>query len=259
MYLNESKNYLTEVKRNELLSQSKKGNMYKNKFGSRWTSKDNCKVANTVADYNKIDMNTLWKEDKLKFGVKIQGETDKYIVTIQFNNLLNKIQNEVKSNKNKFNRDIVTKALMQAINTADILIDCSCPDFKYRLSYWATKNGFKVGEKEERPTNITNPTNNKGALCKHILAALNNASWIRNISSVIVNYANYCKDNLEYNYGRFIFPKIFAADYNKSIQLCLDLYNEKGELKDNLDTDETIINLSNSIAKTRFKKNKNLK
>lgn len=247
---------LNEVKRNELLSQSKKGSVYKNKFGSRWTSKDKCKVANTVADYNKIDMNTLWKEDKLRFGVKIKGETDNYIVTIQFNNLLGKIQNVVKNNKNKFDRDIVTKALMEAINTSDILVNCNCPDFKYRLAYWASQNGFKAGQKEDRPTEITNPANNKGSLCKHILTALNNASWIRNISSVIVNYANYCRDNMEYNYSKFIFPKIFGIQYNKAVQMCFDDYDENGNLKDNLKSDEEIINLSNSIAKNRFKKKK---
>ena len=42
---------------------------------------------------------------------------------------------------------------------------------------------------------------------------------MRNVASVIVNYANYCKENLEYNYSRFIFPKIYGVQYNQAIQL----------------------------------------
>ena len=41
---------------------------------------------------------------------------------------------------------------------------------------------------------------------------------MRNVASVIVNYANYCKENLEYNYSRFIFPKIYGVQYNQAIQ-----------------------------------------
>lgn len=132
----------------------------------------------------------------------------------------------------------------------------NCPDFKYRLAYHATKQGFKAGEAENRASNITNPNDDKGALCKHISAALNNASWIRNIASVIVNYANYCRDNMEYNYSRFIFPVIFGMQYNKAIQLCIDDFDQNGEPIDDLKTTPETINIANAIAKARFKGNK---
>lgn len=248
--------YLVEVRRASLLSTSKQGDSYKGQDKNRWDAKSDCKIANTVSDYNKIDMNTFWKDDVLKFGVKVQGKTGTYLVTIAFSGVLPKIQRYIKDAKYKFERDTVTKALMDAIDSSDVTVDCTCSDFKYRLAYYATQKGFKAGPDENRPAEITNPNDNKGACCKHILAALNNASWIRNVASVIVNYANYCKDKMEYNYGRFIFPKIFGIPYEKAVQMCIDDFDNEGNPIDELHTDENTINLANFIAKARFKGNK---
>ena len=33
-------------------------------------------------------MNAFWKEDMLEFGIKIHGETNDYIVTVLFENIL---------------------------------------------------------------------------------------------------------------------------------------------------------------------------
>ena len=79
---------------------------------------------------------------------------------------------------------------------------------------------------------------------------------MRNVASVIVNYANYCKENLEYNYSRFIFPKIYGVQYNQAIQMCLSDFDNKGEVIDELKTSKELINLANAIAKGRFRKNK---
>ena len=79
---------------------------------------------------------------------------------------------------------------------------------------------------------------------------------MRNVASVIVNYANYCKENLEYNYSRFIFPKIYGVQYNQAVQMCLSDFDNKGEVIDELKTSKELINLANAIAKARFRKNK---
>ena len=79
---------------------------------------------------------------------------------------------------------------------------------------------------------------------------------MRNVASVIVNYANYCKENLEYNYSRFIFPKIYGVQYNQAVQLCLNDFDSDGDVIDELKTSKELINLANAIAKARFKKNK---
>ena len=236
---------ITEATRIQLINKGKKGLSYKDsKKGNRWTSKGNCFIANTVKDYNKIDMNTFWKEDILKFGVKVEGETNNYIVTIEFNHILDRIRSKVNQNNNNLTPEIVYKALFESLSTSDVKISCSCPDFKYRFAYQASKQGYKSGELETREANIMNPDDNLGSACKHILAVLNNVSWLNKVASVIVNYAYYCKDNMEYNYSRFIFPKIYGMSYNKAIQL---LNNEN----DKLDSSEELINLSNAIGRKR--------
>lgn len=250
--LEDMKETLTEATRSQVLSKSKSGKGYKDKTkGSRWTRKAKCKVSSNVKDYNRIDMDTFWKKDLLSFKISVVGETATYLVTIEFNNILHNIQAEVKNAKNKFDRDIVLRALMTSINNGQIKYDCTCDDFKYRLAYQASKNGYKAGEQETRPSDDTNPDDALGAACKHILFALNNSSWLRNIASVIVNYANYCKDNMEYNYSRYIFPKIFNMDYKKAVEACADDFDENGTLKTNLKSDEATINLANAIGKIR--------
>lgn len=207
-----------------------------------------CTVAHNVREYNEVDMNSFWKDDVLKFNVVVEGETDIYKVTVKFSHVLENIQREVAANNNKFNRDIITKALVKSMSTSDVSIACNCPDFKYRFAYWASQQGYDAGTPEHREAAITNPNDNKGAACKHVLAVISDVSWIRNLGSVIVNYANYCKDNMENNYGRYIFPKIFGVSYNKAIA---DVEHEE-----HLDSDEALLNLSNALGKVRgrFKK-----
>lgn len=251
-----SKRILLETTRQELINTSKSGQNYNNKKINRWNEKSKITIANTVADYNQIDMNEFWKHDNLKFIVKVRGETNNYQVTMEFNNLQKKIQHYISIDKNKFNRDNVTKALMDALSSSHVKVNCTCPDFKYRLAYYASKNGFKSGEQENRPAEITNPLNDKGSCCKHILAVINNAMWIRNVASVIVNYANYAKEHMEYNYSRYIFPNIYSMPYNQAVQMCMDDFDADGDPIDDMDTSEELINMANEIAKSRFRGHK---
>ena len=243
---------LNEATRNQLLVKSRKGASYRDASkGNRWTAKSKSKVANTVKDYNKIDMDTFWKKDELTFKIKIEGETDTYFVTVEFNDILSKIESRIKQNKNKLEIKCIYDSLLQALNSSDVRVDCTCPDFKYRFKVWTTKNDYNAGDSENREAKITNPGDNLGAACKHILCVLNNAEWLQKIASVINNYINYCKDNMEYNYSRFIFPKLYGMTYNKAVQMTIDDYDSKGEVKDNLDSDEELINLSNALGKVR--------
>ena len=58
---------------------------------------------------------------------------------------------------------------------------------------------------------------------------------------------------MEYNYSRFIFPKIYGMPYQKAVQLTMDDFDKNGELVNDLQTDESIINLANAVAKNRFR------
>lgn len=74
---------------------------------------------------------------------------------------------------NKYNNiyQAINKALDWSLKNADVEVDCTCLDFKYRYAYIATQHDYKYGEKEVRPAKKTNPKN-KGRVCKHILAVL---------------------------------------------------------------------------------------
>lgn len=242
---------VNEATRNQLINKSKSGQEYKSNKGNRWTAKSNCSISNAVKDYNKIDMDTFWKKDILNFKIKVKGETDTYLVAVEFNNILNRIKDNVVKNNNKLEIKCVYNALFQALNSSDVKIDCSCPDFKYRFRVWATKKGYNAGKEEKREAKITNPADNLGAACKHILLILNNVEWLQKIASVINNYINYCKDNMEYNYSRFIFPKIYGMSYDKAVQMTSNDYDKDGKVKDKLESDEALINLSNALGRIR--------
>lgn len=253
------KQSLTEATRNQLIAKSKSGDSYVGQKANRWTAKSDCNIANTVEDYNKIEMNKFWKDDILSFDVKVKGKTGDYLVGVELADILPKIQRRIKQNNNKLDITSIYDGLLQGINSSDLKIDCTCPDYKYRLKYYASKNGYNKGAAETRASEKTNPNDSKGAVCKHILAVLNNVEWLRKIASVINNYINYCKDNMEYNYGKYIFPKLFGISYEDAVQMTIDDYDENGNPKDNLNSEESLINLSNALGKVRgrFKKGSN--
>ena len=64
---------------------------------------------------------------------------------------------------------------------------------------------------------------------------------------------------MEYNYGKYIFPKLFGISYEDAVQMTIDDYDENGNPKDNLNSEESLINLSNALGKVRgrFKKGSN--
>lgn len=91
----------------------------------------------------------------------------------------------------------------------------------YRMRYWATQNGYVAGGKETRPSDKTNPTNNLGAACKHVLLILNNLSWCLKVAAVVHNYIRYCQTHLEQEYADYIFPRIYGIKYDKAVQMNL--------------------------------------
>ena len=117
--------YLNEAKRSELLNKSKKSLKGKQRYDRRRKST----IANTVREYNKIDMNKLFKEGILTLDVKVRGETDNYLVKISFGGLLDILQDQVKSNNNKLELKCIIKALSIAFNRDDVYVHCQCPDF----------------------------------------------------------------------------------------------------------------------------------
>lgn len=154
-----NESYLTEKTRQQLLDKSRNGAAYapdnrakgKNRFERRKYSK----VAATIKDYNSIDMNAFFKGDYLEFGVPVHGETDDYVVTVTFERILPRLQQEVRSDKNRLSEKAVLRALLGAFNTGDVYVSCTClhPDTRIKLldgtnpTVAEMKERFDKGEK----------------------------------------------------------------------------------------------------------------
>ena len=253
---------LNEIRKSEIINKSKSGANYKDtsKGRNRFERRVHSRVANSVREFNQIDMNKLFKDDILDVNIKVNGETDDYLVYISFLGVLENIHDELeRTNSEKVNPRIIQRALTRALNTSDdVMIGCSCEDFNYRLGYFANKGGYLNNKGQwsqimlSDAPNITNPNDDKGAGCKHILLVLNNLTWLIKVTSVINNYINYMEKHYQRLYADVIYPALYDKQYEEPVQLDLDLDN-KG---DELDTDTDTIDISNKYARTKnqFKK-----
>lgn len=236
---------LLELTRSQLISKSKASDNYKNKNENRWTRRNKSKIDNKVAQYNRIDMNSFFKNDELNVNLTVHGETDDYTVLIRCLGVLKQIADEIKHNNNIFEFKCVIVALQKVFNAGNVFVSCSCADWKYRQAYQASKGGYNSGPVEARISDITNPHDSKGAGCKHVNLVLGNVDWLMKVSSVIKNYVHYMKDNYERKYADIIFPKLFGMPYQKAVQLNLF------DTDDSLDDSEDVIKLSNRQGRER--------
>lgn len=225
------KRTLLEDKRSQLLSKSKSGEPYsqwnqlrgKNRYQRRLYSR----LASSVKNFNSIDMNKLFKDDVLDVDIDVKGETGIYVVRISFAGFLDELHNFLKTQD--LDRKIISKALVRAFNADDVYINCTCPDFRYRGKYWATKNNILIGTPETRPSDITNPNDTKGPGCKHINLALSDSSWIIKVSSVIYNYIIYMQEHDERLYQKYIYPAIYQKPYDPDEEVQLDITDITGD------------------------------
>lgn len=170
---NEFKNKLEEVSRNDMLVKAKKQTItrYNKAAGYRGFS---------IID---IDTTSIFTTNCLRVTCKVGDYWD----TVEMQNILYWIQAEAEKNKNyQINTKGVTAAIMNSIDGMDIKVDCTCPDFKYRFAYLATKLGYKYGKPENRPAKITNP-NDYGAICKHLISMLGNKKWLQQVTGTLMD------------------------------------------------------------------------
>ena len=125
---------------------------------------------------------------------------------------------------------------------------CSCPDYQYRIAYWASRTNTIVGDKETRPSNITNPNNRLGSGCKHLMLVLSNTSWMIKLGSVIFNYINYMERNYKKLYADVIYPAIYDKKYEEPVQLDIDSLDN-----DELDTTSSMVDKSNKYVRDKNK------
>ena len=240
-------NFLFEDSRQKLISKSKQSVKGKQRFNKRNKSR----VANTVKAMNSIDMNKLFKEDILTVNLPIKGETNDYTVKITFGGFLEILRDQLRDNE-EIDFRAISRACIIGFNKDDVFINCSCPDFRYRFAYYATRNDINSGAPENRPSDITNPHDSLGSACKHVLLVLNNTSWIIKVASVINNYIRYMQKHYERLYVDIMYPAIYGKKYEEPVQLSFDDIDSD----DTLQTDSDTIDKANIYNKerTQFKK-----
>lgn len=236
----ESLQRLHEDSRSKLLNKSKQSDKGFQRFKRRVKSR----IANSVKQYNAIDMDKLFKKDILTVDIQVKGETDTYTVKISFGGLLQLIRDQIAKQDGKLDYKAITRALILGFNKDDVYIHCSCPDWQYRYSYYATKNGITSGDPETRPSDITNPDDKLGSACKHVLLVLSNTSWILKVAATIYNYINYMEKHYNKLYATIIYPAVYGKDYEEPIQL--DIFDD-----DSLETNTDMLDKSNEYARTK--------
>ena len=130
----------------------------------------------------------------------------------------------------------------------------NCDDAKYRFDFWQTKTDINSGDKQEIPSNITNPDNTLGSACKHVLLVLANNSWLLKVASVVNNYIKYMEKNKQGLYADIIYPAIYGKAYEEPVQIDVFADEEEDELAGEEDTDTVSKAIDFGKKRTQFQK-----
>ena len=247
-----TKGLFLEATRVQLLGQSRNAGPYIDQ--SRGVNRDKRKkyssVGKTVKQYNKIDMNKLFKEDILEVSIPVVGEKDSYTVSVKMEGVIKEIANNIKNNKNQLEYRTIIQALTKVFNSSNIWVKCTCPDYKYRFAHWNIINNVSIDDTSKDPgpgKGIANPNDDKGRGCKHILLVLANGDWLMKVASVINNYIHYAEEKLRQPFLKLIFPKLYGVTIDEASDK--DLVPEEFELTSTTE----IIDLINDYGRNRGK------
>lgn len=153
-------------------------------------------------DFRTVDFEELFDNDTFTWRTRVYGQYN-YIVTISFEGAFEYLKYKLASmrGKNRWKRitiNHVIEALSNSLDTEDLYVDCSCPDFLYRFSFWATQADCKYGTPQTIAPKVRNVNNNKGYVCKHILAILYGKRWVRSAAKAWLEYMRSNPDLTEY-------------------------------------------------------------
>jgi hypothetical protein len=243
---------LTEANRTQFITQSRNVGVYKDQSRgkTRFERKKYSKIANAVKNYNEINMNDFWKSDILQVNIPVVGETDEYTVTIKLEGVVAEIQKNIKNNGNKLEFRTVIQSLTKIFNTSDVWVKCTCDDFKYRFAHHLIVNGMSVDDSSKDPgpgKGISNPNDDKGRGCKHILQCLANGNWMMKVASVIMNYCHFLSEKKPDAFLKLVFPKIYGVPAEEAAE------NDLVENNEDLETGKDLIDVVNEWAKNRGK------
>ncbi len=243
---------LTEATRSQLIAQSKNMGKYKDQSrgATREARKKYSKIANTVKQYNQIDMNNLFKKDLLQVTIPVVGETSSYNVTIKMDGVVAEIAKNIKNNSNKLEYRTIIQALTKVFNSANIYVKCDCPDYKYTFAHWNIINNVSVDDTSKDPgagKGIRNAKDDKGRGCKHVLLVIANMDWLMKVASVINNYIHYAEEHLQKPFLKVIFPKLYGVPAEEAVE------NDLIDTDEYLDSSRGMIDAINAYGRNRGK------
>lgn len=185
---------LNEANRVELIRKEQNSDTYvnsnKNRYGQTFS-------INNYSLFKKIDLNYLFTTGHLWVYLSVKGKTADYVCVIKFKNFLKNLATRLQNENLTYNT--ILFALRLSFEKEDLFLSCNCPDYVYRQGYYATKNKYWAKE-ERRPSNITNPHDTKGSMCKHLSWLLTDTSWIEWLSKFLFNYLKQLKTKNEEGY-----------------------------------------------------------
>lgn len=182
--------------RQELINKSLRSTKGKQRYYRRLFSK----IEYPNRALSRVDVNKWFKEDILDADISVQGETNKYTVTISFYGVWENYEGEL-------SRKSIKDAITKAYRTEDIYVYCTCPDFYYRYSYVATQNGYITKHIQTIPAPIRNPHDSLGSACKHVLLCLfQSQRWITELANNTYKYIQYIKKSNPTMYKNIIAP-----------------------------------------------------
>lgn len=178
MELKVHKSHLLEVSRKDLVTKSRVQSK------KRYNKRLNYQVSN----FRGVDLKQMFENDYFVFKTPIKD----YVCVVAFPGVFTQLRQVVKETHGdvkKINLQMVIKALRRAFDaTDDVKVDCTCADWRYRYAYWASRNGYKYGQLETRPSDITNPDDAIGSTCKHLNLLLSNKRWLTKAASVVNSF-----------------------------------------------------------------------
>lgn len=209
---------LQEKSRSDLLSKSMTAKPTKSYNTTRFERRKLQTMKTSASIFNKLDMNSVFKSDALSLEIPVEGETNTYTVTILFDGICKDIQRELKKNNYNLEFKVIYKAIVRAIKNQNMFIGCTCKDYKFRFQYIATKERYNALQAQLVPATQTNPNNDQGAGCKHILKVLDDLSWAMQLATALNNYILYMKKNKQKLFNDIMFRSIYGMPYRSAVE-----------------------------------------
>ena len=209
---------LQEKSRSDLLSKSMTAKPTKSYNTTRFERRKLQTMKTSSSIFNKLDMNSVFKSDALSLEMPVEGETNTYTVTILFDGICKDIQRELKKNDYNLEFKVIYKAIVRAIKNQNMFIGCTCKDYKFRFQYIATKERYNALQAQLVPATQTNPNNDQGAGCKHILKVLDDLSWAMQLATALNNYILYMKKNKPKLFNDIMFRSIYGMPYRSAVE-----------------------------------------